>query len=63
MVIQDPIINEIIKANTMTGFIHFKDLDGGNVVSSGKVFNSQPSSTGGTHYFKNKAAIKKSTFS
>ena len=47
----------------MTGFIHFKDLDGGNVVSSGKVFNSQPSSTGGTHYFKNKAAIKKSTFS
>ena len=48
----------IIKANTMTGFIHFKDLDGGNVVSSSKVFNSQPSSTGGTHYFKNKAAIK-----
>lgn len=49
----------IIKANTMTGFIHFKDLDGGNVVSSGKVFDSQPlSSTGGTHYFKNKAAIK-----
>ena len=47
-----------IKANMMTGFIHFKDLDGGNVVSSGKVFNSQPSSTGGTHYFKNKAAIK-----
>lgn len=48
----------IIKANTMTGFIHFKDLDGGNVVSSGKVFNSQPSSTGGTHYFKSKSAIK-----
>ena len=49
----------IIKANTMTGFIHFKDLDGGNVVSSGKVFDIQPlSSTGGTHYFKNKAAIK-----
>lgn len=49
----------MIKANTMTGFIHFKDLDGGNVVSSGKVFDSQPlSSTGGTHYFKNKAAIK-----
>ena len=48
-----------IKANTMTGFIHFKDLEGGNVVSSSKVFNSQPSSsTGGTHYFKNKAAIK-----
>lgn len=47
-----------IKANTMTGFIHFKDLAGGNIVSSGKVFNSQPSSTGGTHYFKNKAAIK-----
>ena len=49
----------IIKANTMTGFIHFKDLDGGNVVSSSNVFNSQPlSSSGGTHYFKNKAAIK-----
>lgn len=48
----------IIKANTMTGFIHFKDLDGGNVVSSSKVFNSQPSSTGGTHYFKAKSAIK-----
>ena len=49
----------IIKANTMTGFIHFKDLDGGNVVSSSNVFNSQPSSsTGGTHYFKNKAPIK-----
>ena len=48
-----------IKANTMTGFIHFKDLEGGNVVSSSKVFNSQPlSSSGGTHYFKNKAAIK-----
>ncbi len=49
----------IVKANTMTGFIHFKDLEVGNVVSSSKVFNSQPSSsTGGTHYFKNKAAIK-----
>ncbi len=49
----------IIKANTMAGFIHFKDLDGGNVVSSSNVFNSQPlSSSGGTHYFKNKAAIK-----
>ena len=49
----------IIKANTMTGFIHFKDLDGGNVVSSSNVFNSQPlSSSGGTHYFKHKAAIK-----
>lgn len=47
-----------IKANTMTGFIHFKDLAGGNVVSSGKVFNSQPSSTGGIHYFKTKSAIK-----
>ena len=34
-------------------------MEGGNVVSSSKVFNSQPSSsTGGTHYFKNKAAIK-----
>lgn len=42
-----------IKANTMTGFIHFKDLDGGSVG------NSQTSVlTGGTHYFKNKAAIK-----
>lgn len=49
----------IIKANTMTGFIHFKDLDGGNVVSSSNVFNSQPlSSSGGTHFFKSKAAIK-----
>ncbi len=49
----------IIKANTMTGFIHFKDLAGGNVVSSSKVFDSQPlSSTGGTHYFKAKSAIK-----
>ena len=49
----------IIKANTMAGFIHFKDLDGGNVVSSSNVFNSQPlSSSGGTHYFKNKVAIK-----
>ena len=42
-----------IKANTMTGFIHFKDLDGGSVG------NSQTSvSTGGTHYFKSKSAIK-----
>ncbi|VJM45374.1 IS1380-Spn1 transposase [Streptococcus pneumoniae] len=43
----------VIKANTMTGFIHFKDLDGGSVG------NSQSStSTGGTHYFKTKSAIK-----
>ncbi|HFH1957554.1 TPA: choline binding-anchored murein hydrolase CbpD [Streptococcus pneumoniae] len=43
----------VIKANTMTGFIHFKDLD------SGSVGNSQSSaSTGGTHYFKTKSAIK-----
>ena len=43
----------VVKANTMTGFIHFKDLAGGSVG------NSQSSvSTGGTHYFKNKAAIK-----
>ena len=43
----------IIKANTMTGFIHFKDL------ASGSVGNSQSSvSAGGTHYFKAKAAIK-----
>ena len=43
----------IIKANTMTGFIHFKDLAGGSVG------NSQTSvSTGGTHYFKSKSAIK-----
>ena len=42
-----------IKANTMTGFIHFKDLAGGSVG------NSQTSvSTGGTHYFKSKSAIK-----
>ena len=43
----------VVKANTMTGFIHFKDLAGGSVG------NSQFStSTGGTHYFKAKAAIK-----
>ena len=43
----------VVKANTMTGFIHFKDLAGGSVG------NRQSSvSTGGTHYFKNKAAIK-----
>lgn len=43
----------VIKANTMTGFIHFKDLNGGSVG------NSQSSaSTGGTHYFKTKSAIK-----
>lgn len=42
-----------IKANMMTGFIHFKDLAGGSVG------NSQTSvSTGGTHYFKSKSAIK-----
>ncbi len=42
-----------VKANTMTGFIHFKDLAGGSVG------NSQSSaSTGGTHYFKTKSAIK-----
>ena len=43
----------VVKANTMTGFIHFKDLAGGNVG------NSQSSTlTEGTHYFKAKAAIK-----
>ena len=43
----------VVKTNTMTGFIHFKDLSGGSVG------NSQSSvSTGGTHYFKTKAAIK-----
>ena len=43
----------VVKANTMTGFIHFKDLAGGSVG------NSQSSvSTGGTHYFKSKSAIK-----
>ena len=43
----------VVKTNTMTGFIHFKDLAGGSVG------NSQSSvSTGGTHYFKTKAAIK-----
>ena len=43
----------VVKANTMTGFIHFKDLAGGSVG------NSQSSvSTGGTHFFKSKAAIK-----
>ena len=43
----------VVKANTMTGFIHFKDLAGGSVG------NGQSSaSTGGTHYFKTKSAIK-----
>ena len=43
----------VVKANTMTGFIHFKDLVGG---SAG---NSQSStSTGGTHFFKARSAIK-----
>ena len=43
----------VVKANSMTGFIHFKDLAGG---SSG---NSQTSVfAGGTHSFKAKAAIK-----
>ena len=43
----------VVKANTMTGFIHFKDLAGG---SAG---NSQTSvSTEGTHSFKTKAVIK-----
>ena len=43
----------VVKANTMTGFIHFKDLAGGSAE------NSQTSvSTGGTHSFKAKAAIK-----
>ena len=43
----------VVKANSMTGFIHFKDLTGGNAE------NSQTSvSAGGTHYFKTKAAIK-----
>ena len=43
----------VVKANTMTGFIHFKDLAGGSVG------NSQSSTlTGGTHYFKAKAVIK-----
>ena len=43
----------VVKANTMTGFIHFKDLAGG---SDG---NSQSStSTGGTHFFRTKSAIK-----
>lgn len=47
----------VVKANTMTGFIHFKDLAGGSVG------NSQSSvSTGGTHYFKAKAAIKNQPF-
>ena len=43
----------VVKANTMTGFIHFKDL------AAGSVGNSQTSvSAGGTHSFKAKAAIK-----
>ena len=43
----------VVKANTMTGFIHFKDLAGGSIG------NSQSStSTGGTHFFRTKSAIK-----
>ena len=43
----------VVKANSMTGFIHFKDLARGSSV------NSQTSvSAGGTHSFKAKAAIK-----
>ena len=43
----------VVKANTMTGFIHFKDLAGGSVGHSQSLV-----STGGTHYFKTKSAIK-----
>ena len=43
----------VVKANTMTGFIHFKDLAGGSVGNSQSL-----ASTGGTHFFKSKAAIK-----
>ena len=43
----------VVKANTMTGFIHFKDLAGGSVGHS-----QFSASTGGTHYFKTKSAIK-----
>ena len=43
----------VVKANSMTGFIHFKDLAGG---SAGN--NQTLVSTGGTHSFKAKAAIK-----
>ena len=43
----------VVKANTMTGFIHFKDLAGGSVGHS-----QSSASTGGTHYFKTKSAIK-----
>ena len=43
----------IINSNTMTGFIHFKDLASGNVGSS-----QASVSTRGTHDFKAKAAVK-----
>ena len=44
----------IVKANTMTGFIHFKDLAGGSVG------NSQSSaSTGGTHFFSSLRLLSK----
>ena len=43
----------VVKTNTMTGFIHFKDLSGGSVGHS-----QSSASTGGTHYFKTKSAIK-----
>ena len=43
----------VVKTNTMTGFIHFKDLAGGSVGHS-----QSSASTGGTHYFKTKSAIK-----
>ena len=43
----------VVKKNTMTGFIHFKDLAGGSVGHS-----QSSASTGGTHYFKTKSAIK-----
>ena len=43
----------VVKTNTMTGFIHFKDLSGGSVGHS-----QSSASTGGTHHFKTKSAIK-----
>ena len=43
----------IINSNTMTGFIHFKDLASGNAGSS-----QASVSTRGTHDFKAKAAVK-----
>ena len=64
----------VVKANTMTGFIHFKDVSSSSNhstnhskpltnssinVSNNQTVTVQPTySTRGTHYFKEKAAVK-----